>query len=117
MSSKGRKGAKARERDGQGLLGANMARENLLSSLVNAFNEGALNLPDGDPLARQMHNADVLADMKVQRALEETMEKIATGEFDNPDKWEYGDGDQSPLKMPKSQNLRTLWGKMNISQI
>ena len=114
MSSKGRKGAKARERDGQGLLGgANREREDLLSSLMplmKAFNEGTLALPGEN--ARLMHNANVLADMKVQRALEETMGKIANGEFDNPDKWEYGDGDQSPLKMLESQNLRTLWGKM-----
>ena len=114
MSKKSKKGARARERDGAGLgelsdvLG--VPRDNM-ESLLKAFNSGNLCLDDKH--AQMMQSADMLAEMKIQKSVQDTMTKIATGEFNDPNKWDYGDDDQSPLKFPGSQNLRTLWGKKN----
>ena len=51
----------------------------------------------------------------VQAAFEDPMRKIQTGEFQDPNKWDYGDGDQSPLPSPnasaEAQKLKSLWGK------
>ena len=116
-SKKSQKGAKARERDGAGLgdLSDIFGRDKM-ESLLKAFNSGNLCLDDKH--ARTMQSADMLAEMKIQKSVQDTMTKIATGEFNDPNKWDYGDDDQSPLKFPGSQNLRTLWGKKNhISHI
>ena len=112
MSKKSRKGAKARERDGAGIgdISDHLGRGNV-ESLLKAFNRGDLCLDDKH--ARTMQSADMLAEVKIQKSVEVTMKKIATGEFNEPDKWDYGDDVQSPLKFPGSQNLRTLWGKKN----
>ena len=32
-------------------------------------------------------------------------------------KWQYGDPDQSPVKWPESQELRSLWGKSRLGRI
>ena len=51
----------------------------------------------------------------IQMAFQDTMRKIMTGEFQDPNRWEYGDGDQTPLpqpeESPEAQKLRCLWGK------
>ena len=55
----------------------------------------------------------------IQSAYEDTIRQIMTGEFQDPHRWEYGDGDQTPLPSPEesteSQKLRYLLGK-NTSQ-
>ena len=105
-------GAKARERDGAGIGEISdlfPGGKDNVESLLKAFNSGNLCLDDKH--ARTMQSADMLAQMKIQKSFEETMKKIATGEFNDPGKWDYGDDVQSPLKFPGSQNLRTLWGE------
>ena len=51
----------------------------------------------------------------IQSAYEDTIRQIMTGEFQDPHRWEYGDGDQTPLPSPEesteSQKLRYLLGK------
>ena len=38
-----------------------------------------------------------MAEWMADEAKAATMKKIRAGTFDDPDKWEYGDGDQSPI--------------------
>ena len=111
MSKKSRKGAEARKRDGHCRDFSDIVGRDNVESLLKAINSGSLCLDDEH--AQTMQSADMLAEVKIQKSFQETMAKIATGEFNDPDKWDYGDGDQSPLKFPESQNLRSLWGKKN----
>ena len=120
MSKKARKGAKARERAGNPELSDLVGREKVEkllktfnSSDVDSFVDGMLESGNLYLMkhARALESSDHLADMKIERSIEETMKKIATGEFNDPDKWEYGDGVQTPVKFPGSQKLRTLWGE------
>ena len=64
---------------------------------------------------KRLGRADEKANRIVQAAFEDTMRKIQTGEFQDPTKWDYGDGDQSPLPSPnksaESQKLKSLWGE------
>ena len=113
MSKKSKKGARARERDGAGLgdISDVLGGRDNMESLLKAFNSGNLCLDDKH--AQMMQSADMLAEMKIQKSVQDTMTKIATGEFNDPNKWDYGDDVQSSLKFPGGQNLRTLWGKKN----
>jgi hypothetical protein len=59
-----------------------------------------------------MLDSEQMAKFLVQRSWEDTMGKIKSGEFNDSDKWAYGDGDQSQLKEGRgSQVIRTLWGE------
>jgi hypothetical protein len=52
-----------------------------------------------------------MAQSLVQRSLEETLGKIQSGEFNDSDKWTYGDGDQSQLKEGRGPKvIQSLWG-------
>ena len=109
-----RKGAEARARPGNPEMLDLLGRANV-ESLLKAVN-GSLDLDDNENVSSIMStllSSEIYADKKIQKSIQDTMRKIATGEFNDPDKWDYGDGDQSPVKLPGSQNLRTLWGKMN----
>ena len=122
MPKKGRKGAKARERAGNPELCDIVGRDKV-ETLLGAFNSSYVDgtaavLPLLDVKhARTLQSADMLAEMKIQKSIMDSVDKLVSGEFNDPDKWDYGDDDQSPLKFPKSQNLRTLWGKMNYTYI
>ena len=108
-----RKGAEARARSGNPEMLGLLGRDNV-ETLLKAVN-GSLDLDDNENISSIMStllSSDIDADKKIQKSIEDTMRKIATGEFNDPDKWDYGDGDQSPVKLPGSQNLRTLWGKI-----
>ena len=80
-------------------------------SHLEARKKGAVPAKDGRRLGKSKERADTI----VQAAFEDTMRKIQTGEFQDPDKWDYGDGDQSPLPSPdvsaEAQKLRSLWGE------
>jgi hypothetical protein len=53
-----------------------------------------------------------MAEILVQRSMEETMGKIRSGEFNDSDKWMYGDGDQSQLKEGRGPKvIQSLWGE------
>ena len=64
---------------------------------------------------KRIEKAEEKANTIVQAAIEDTKRKIETGEFHDSDKWDYGDGDQSPLPSTEisaeSQKLRSLWGE------
>ena len=108
-----RKGADARTFAGNPEMLDLLGRANV-ESLLKAVN-GSLDLDDNENVSSIMStllSSEIYADKKTQKSIEDTMRKIATGEFNDPDKWDYGDGDQSPVKLPGSQNLRTLWGKI-----
>ena len=122
MPKKAQKGAEAWARAGNPEMLEFLARDNvdMETLLLKAFNENPLSLLESldgnDNVSTMMStllSSDIDAGKKIQKSIQDTMRKIATGEFNDPDKWDYGDGDQSPVKLPGSQNLRTLWGKMN----
>ena len=64
---------------------------------------------------KRIKKAEETARRIAQAAIEDTMRKIESGEFDDPDKWDYGDGDQSDLPSPdysiEAQKLKSLWGE------
>ena len=64
---------------------------------------------------KRIEKAEEKANRIVQAAIEDTKRKIETGEFHDPDKWDYGDGDQSPLPSTEisaeSLKLQVLWGE------
>ena len=112
-----RKGAEARARAGNPEMLDLLRRDYVerVETLRKAVN-GSLDLDDNENVSSIMStllSSDIYADKEIQKSIQDTMRKITTGEFNDPDKWDYGDGDQSPVKLPGSQNLRTLWGKMN----
>ena len=90
-----------------------VANVNHLESLysLEAQENGAVLAED----EKRLGKADEKANRIVQAAFEDTMRKIQTGEFEDPTKWDYGDGDQSPLPSPnesaESQKLKSLWGE------
>ena len=58
--------------------------------------------------------------IKFNKSLEEATYRlqieieVGGGECDDPAQWEYGDSDQSAVKWPESQKLRSLVGKPRI---
>ena len=61
---------------------------------------------------------------KFNESLEEAIERLQINQMefedggveydDDPAQWEYGDSDQSPVKWPESQKLRSLVGKSRM---
>ena len=80
-------------------------------SSLEARKNGAVSAEDEKRIEKAAEKAHRIS----QAAIEDTMRKIETGEFHDPDKWAYGDGDQSPLPSPdvsaEAQKLRSLWGE------
>ena len=65
--------------------------------------------------AKRLGKAEEKANVIVQAAFEDTMRKIQSGEFQDPKKWDFGNGDQSHLPSPnesaEAQKLQSLWGE------
>ncbi len=89
-------------------------RNQVLGMMEHMKGTGAVAYPGGPTLSQgfeDMISAQAISDEMVQKALKDGFMQALTGALRNPDRWSYGDGEQTPVRRKEAMVVQHVWGR------